>query len=67
MIHPTYSDTEAEHIEKSRAHEVLERAKQLHRKKRYELRIDDHTMILVEKRNFNRAYAEAYRAKMNKL
>lgn len=66
--HPTPigSAEDETRIERSRAQEALERAKQLHRKKRYELRIDDRTTILVEKKNYHREYAEAYRERMNK-
>lgn len=55
-----YEDTSAARL---RAVETLDRAKHMHRRKRHELRIDERTTILVEKKNFNRAYAEAYIAK----
>lgn len=57
----TYHDTREN---RTRAHEALERARVAHRRKRYELRIDDRTTIMVEKKNFNRAYAEAYKEKL---
>lgn len=66
MTQQLYSEPEAKRIERTHTQEVLERAKYLHRKKRYELRIDERTTILVEKKNYHRAYAEAYRERMNK-
>lgn len=59
---PTTYDNTREN--RTRAHEALERARVAHRRKRYELRIDDRTTIMVEKKNFNRAYAEAYKEKL---
>lgn len=60
---PTTYDDSREN--RTRAHEALEHARVAHRRKRYELRIDDRTTIMVEKKNFNRAYAEAYRSKLS--
>lgn len=49
----------------TKAQETLAIAKEIHKAKCYELYIDERTRIMVTKKNFNRAYAEAYKARMN--
>lgn len=51
--------------DQSKARDILAQAKELHKAKCYELYIDERTRIMVTKKNFNRAYAEAYKARMN--
>ncbi|MEG2495272.1 MAG: hypothetical protein RSB32_06180 [Mucinivorans sp.] len=41
---------------------ALALAKRVNQERKYELRIDDQTRIMVTKKNFNRAYAEKWKA-----
>lgn len=68
MMHETLPGViEIPDTDQSKAQETLDRAKQMHKAKRYELYIDERTRIMVTKKNFNRAYALAYKARMNGL
>lgn len=58
---------ESPNTDLTKAREALAIARELHKAKCYELYVDERTRIMVTKKNFNRAYAEAYRARMNNL
>ncbi|MEG2761253.1 MAG: hypothetical protein RR921_08005 [Mucinivorans sp.] len=49
-------------FQKSKAIAALELAKRVNQERTCELRIDDRTRIMVTKENFNRAYAEKWKA-----
>lgn len=62
-IAPIDSDSR---IHKPSAVAALERAKAANASRKYELRIDERTKIMVTRNNFSRAYAEAYKARLDK-
>lgn len=64
IIDVTIGAAESPNTDKAKALEVLDKAKALHDHKAYELRVDGRTTIMVSKENFNRGYAEAYRARL---